>query len=142
MARGSASSPPGLFVASREEALVVLRNTRRLRRLGILGVLVPVGVTAFLVALHRLLGFDMSFFVNGAPWTHRFWSGLFYGLMAGFVFLLLTMTRRCPRCGGGFFSRTGWAAHRSDFDDTPGVRANVFASRCVNCGLAIDGRDL
>jgi len=40
-------------------------------------------LTAVIVLVHKVSGGRMSFLVSGAPWTHRFWSALFYLMVAG-----------------------------------------------------------
>jgi hypothetical protein len=123
-----------------EEDRRVLRNTRRLRTMAYACVALPVVVTVGIVALNRLTSGGLRFFVNGEPWTHTFWNGLFYSLLAGVVLLLATVSRVCPRCGNGFFSRTGYnpRVHSGSLGET-GARfnVNVFASRCINCGLGL-----
>jgi len=121
----------------------VLRVTRRLRWIGLVGTAFPVALVALLVLLNRLTSGGMRFLVNGDPWTHTFWSGLFYIWAGGLAFLLLTVARRCPRCGEGFFARAGYSPRRLGTDHTPGARfnINVFSSHCVNCGLGSDGRN-
>ena len=123
-----------------EETRRVLRNTRRLRMTACACVATPVLVTAAIVAINRVTSGGLRFLVNGEPWTRTFWSALFYSLMAGVVLLLATVGRVCPRCGNGFFSRKGYKARASG--GTLGhtgaqVNVNVFASRCINCGLGL-----
>ena len=72
-----------------------------------------------------------------ALWTHRFWLSLF-GLMAvGLVLLLALPLRRCPRCGNGLFVKK---TYRRPTTKLTGGGVNVFACRCVNCGLSLGGR--
>jgi len=55
-------------------------------------------------------------------------------MAAGLTLLLLGLSlRRCPRCGDGFFVPKGY---RRTSTNTAGGRVNVFAPRCVNCGLS------
>lgn len=130
--------------AAHAEALVVLRNTRRLRRVTLFCFGAPVVVTATLVLLNKLTNGGMHFFVNGDPWTHWFWSGLFYMLMAGAVCALLTLARICPRCRNGFHHRRGYDPKHPPAMDAAGARfnVNILSRRCVNCGLRDDGADL
>src|SRR5262245_8769000 len=123
-----------------EEARRVLRNTRRLRMTAYACVATPIVITAAIVAINRLTSGGLRFFVNGEPWTRMFWNTLFYLLMAGVVLLLATVTRVCPRCGNGFFSRKGYnprAVGASLGHTGARMNVNVFASRCINCGLEL-----
>ena len=115
-----------------------LAATRRLRRIAYGCIGTPIVVTALIVIVNRLTGGGLAFFADPrAAWTHRFWFSLFGLMGAGVVLLLALLGRRCPSCGDGFFVTTGY--RRST---TGGGRGgvNVFARRCMNCGLFISGR--
>jgi hypothetical protein len=115
-----------------------LAATRRFRRFAYGCVLAPVVVTALIVIVNRLTDGGLAFFNNpAAAWTHWFWFSLF-GLMAlGLVLLLSLAARRCPKCGNSFFVTKGY--QRSTTGGGRGM-VNVFAWRCVNCGVSISGR--
>ena len=117
-----------------------LRPVRWLRSAAMLCLFTPFGLTAAIVLIHKLGGQRMGFMVSGAPWTHRFWNGLFYLMVAGVLLTFLNRARQCPRCGQGFFVRTGWRPTGPQ-PRQPGVRfnVNVFGRQCVNCGLRLDG---
>ena len=105
----------------------------------------PPLTTAAIVLGNRLTDGGLHFFVGGAPWTFRFWSGLFYMLVAGVFLSLLTLARVCPRCGNGFHSLKGYnPRHARRSLGRTGHRFNVtvFTSRCLNCALRLDGSDL
>jgi hypothetical protein len=121
-----------------------LRPVRWLRSAAMLCLFTPFGLTAAIVVIHKLGGERMSFLVSGAPWTHRFWNGLFYLMIAGVLLTLLNRARRCPRCGQGFFVRAGWRPkgpqpHPRRKGWTAGFNVNVFGRQCLNCGLRLDG---
>jgi hypothetical protein len=121
----------------------MLRTTRRLRAAAFFGLGAPIVITAAIVAINKLTSGGLRFFVNGAPWTRTFWSGLFYLLLAGVVLSLLTVSRVCPRCGNGLFSRKGYRrGGRGTLGETGAqFNVNIFGRCCINCGLAIDGSD-
>ena len=73
----------------------------------------------------------MHVFVGGARWTHVLWNALVYVLALGVLLSLLTVARRCPRCGDGFFVTKGYRRATPSGSGTGGV--NVFAGRCLNC---------
>jgi len=73
-------------------------------------------------------------FASGEPWTHTFWSGLFYTLMIGVVLAMLTISRSCPRCGAGFFVSRNYRRRTSA---TARGSVNFFARQCVNCKLSL-----
>src|SRR5262245_30443934 len=50
-------------------------------------------------AANRLTGGGLHFLVSSAPWTHRFWSGLFYTLVLRLALASLTFARRSPAAG-------------------------------------------
>jgi hypothetical protein len=79
-----------------------LRAVRWLRRATWFCLAFPVVLTGLIVLGNWLTSGGLRFFVSGAPWTHRFWSGLFYtlALALGVFLVMLTLARRCPRCGG------------------------------------------
>ena len=120
--------------ASTEEFRKQLAVTRWLRRVACLLALAPVVLTIGLVALNRLTNGGMHFLVSGAPWTHTFWTALLCAFAAGGFLLLLTVGRRCPRCGNGFFVNKTFRA--STTRNTRGS-VNVFAQRCINCRLPL-----
>src|SRR4249920_1406991 len=93
-----------------DDARRVLRTTRILRTTAFTCAALPIVVTAAIVAINRMTAGGLRFFANGEPWTHTFWNGLFYTLVAGVVLLLATLSRVCPRCSNGFFSRKGYKA--------------------------------
>ena len=95
-------------------------------------------------------------------WHRRVTLGLFFGLLPGtaawlafaprsklaaavgatlvavaFVAILMAMLLQfivpCPRCGKPFFFRGPLIG------PSPGRRGSFLASRCLNCGLSIDG---
>jgi hypothetical protein len=122
-----------------------LRNIRWVRRLAGIGLGFPIVVTATIVLLGKVTNGGMAFFVSGDPWTHRFWSGLFYLFAAGAFLSLMTMAGQCPRCGQGFFKVAGYnPRHRLGSHGHTAARfyMNIFARKCLNCGLRIDGSDL
>jgi len=51
-----------------------LRAVRWLRRATWFCLGFPVLLTGLIVLANRLTSGGLSFFVSGAPWTHRFWS--------------------------------------------------------------------
>lgn len=119
-----------------------LGPVRWLRWAAMFGLFFPVGLTAVIVLAHKISGGGMSFMVSGAPWTHRFWSALFYLLVAGAFLSFLNLARMCPRCGNGFFQRRGWRPRGPQSQmRRSGMRfnVNVFGRRCLNCGLRLDG---
>ena len=118
-----------------------LRALRWLRRSTWFCLALPVVLTGLIVFINWLTGGGLRFFVRGAPWTHRFWSGLFYTLVLGVFLVMLTLARRCPRCREPFHHR---GERRSAARQASGAyfRTNVFTPRCLNCGLRIDGVDL
>lgn len=125
--------------ASPTEIARSLAVTRRLRWTAFISLFGPPIVTIVIVAGNKLSNGGLAFFANGAPWTHRFWSGLFYVLVVGVILSLATVGRRCPRCGDGFFVSRDYRRQRNARSSRGGV--NVFARRCVNCGLSIRGVD-
>jgi hypothetical protein len=74
-------------------------------------------------------------------WTHWFWNTLFYVWMAGLAMALLGLARVCPNCGGAFYQR----GRHTPVQSRPlqqvtvrwGFNRNVFATRCLNCGVRI-----
>ena len=80
----------------------------------------------------------LAFFNNpAAAWTHRFWFSLFGLMAAGLGLLLFLPFRRCPGCGKSLFVTKDY--RRSTTGEGRGG-VNVFARRCVNCGLSMGGR--
>jgi hypothetical protein len=111
----------------------------RVRRLAYACVAAPVVVTAFIVVVNRLTDGGPAFFNNpGAAWTHRFWFSLFGLMVVGLGLLLILPLRRCPHCGNGLFVSKMY--RRPSATKLTGGGVNVFARRCVNCGLALGGR--
>jgi hypothetical protein len=82
-----------------------LRALRWLRRATWFCLAFPVGLTGLIVLANRLSHGGLHFLVSGAPWTHRFWSGLLYTLALGVLLTILTLARRCPGCHGPFHHR-------------------------------------
>lgn len=111
-----------------------LAFTRWLRRAAFFCLLAPVLVTLVLIGLNRLTGGAMHIFVSGARWTQVFWDALFDALVLGIVLSPLTVARRCPRCGEGFFVTRGY---RRTATGTRTGGVNVFAGRCINCQLPL-----
>ena len=136
--------PPPSGPESPEVTTRVLRNTRRLRAAAFFCLGAPIVITAAIVALNRLTSGGLTFFVNGAPWTHQFWSGLMYLMVAGVILSMAALSRVCPRCGNGMFSRKGYKRGRSQMIGETGARfnVNIFGRQCINCGLALDGSDV
>jgi hypothetical protein len=115
-----------------------LRALRWLRRATWFCLAFPVVLTGLIVLANWLTGGVLRFFVSGAPWTHRFWSGLLYTLVLGVFLVMLTLARRCPRSRGPFHHR---GERRRAAQQTSGAyfQTNVFTPRCLSCGLRIDG---
>lgn len=122
-----------------------LRFLRGLRRVAIFGLSFPVLLTLAIVLAGKLTGGGMRFMVSGAPWTHYFWSGLFYLLMAGGAAAILLVIWPCPRCGNNFSRRMDYNPHYppSQLGHT-GTRTNInaFGRSCLNCGLRLDASNL
>ena len=118
-----------------------LRALRWLRRATWFCLAFPVVLTGLIVLANWLTGGGLRFFVSGAPWTHRFWSGLFYTLALGVFLVMLILARRCPRCRGAFHHR---GPRRGAARLEPGLhfQTSIFTRRCLNCGLRIDGGNL
>jgi hypothetical protein len=115
-----------------------LASTRRLRRIAYGCIAAPIAITALIVIGNRLTGGGLAFFNNpAAAWTHRFWFSLFGLMGVGLVLLLTLPIRRCPGCGNSLFVTKDY--RRSTTGGGRG-RVNVFARRCMNCGLSISGR--
>ena len=110
--------------------------TRRIRRVAYCGVLGPVAFVVLLVVLNRVTEGATHVFVSGDPWTHYFWDALFGLFMIGCFLLLVTVTRRCPRCGDGFFVSKGYRRSTANTSTRSGG-VNVFAGHCVNCDLPL-----
>lgn len=116
-----------------------LATTRWLRRIAYGCIVAPAVVTALLVIANRLTDGGLAFFADpSAAWTHRFWFSLFGLMGVGLVLLLALLARQCPRCGNAFFVSKNYRRTTTDTAGRGGV--NVFARRCVNCGLSISGR--
>lgn len=122
-----------------------LRRLRCLRNLAIFGLSFPVLLTLAIVLVGKLTGGGMKFMVSGAPWTHYFWSGLFYLLVAGGAAAILAMVWPCPRCGNNFFRRMDYNPRyppsQLGYTGTR-MNMNVFGRTCLNCGLRLDGAGL
>lgn len=121
--------------ASTEEIQKQLASIRWLRRVALVCLLAPVVFTLVLIALNRLTNGGMHFFVSGAPWTHTFWSAVFGAFVTGVFLLLLTVGRRCPGCGNGFFVSKFYRHGKRN--TTRQGRVNVFARQCINCKLPL-----
>jgi len=120
-----------------EDAERVLAVTRTLRRAAFAGLLALPVVFVLLAVLNKLTSGGMAFFVSGAPWTHVFWSALFFLMVAGVVLTMATLARPCPRCGNAFFASKNYA--RSGRSSQSRGTVNVFARRCINCKLPLKG---
>jgi hypothetical protein len=122
-----------------------LRLTRRLRAAALFCLGFPAGFTLLLVLVNRLVKGSTAAFVSGAPWTRVFWSAMFLAFVAGVPLSMVAMTRRCPRCRNPFFHRprhgSGNVGPGISYAGS-GFNANIFSSRCINCGTSIDGTDL
>jgi len=119
-----------------------LRPVRWLRSAAIFCLFGPVVLTAAIVLVHKTGLYTMSFLVSGAAWTHRFWNWLFYLFAIGAFLALLNRARVCPRCGKGFFIRSGWNPRqrvKREKGSFARFNVNVFGRRCLNCGLRLDG---
>ncbi|MCE9625317.1 MAG: hypothetical protein K8R69_07705 [Deltaproteobacteria bacterium] len=130
---------------NREKILRELGPLRWLRAAAMFALLFPILLTALLVLAHKLTRNGMSFLVSGAPWTHWFWSGLFYLMVAGVFLSLLNLARQCPRCGNGFFKRQRLKPEDGLSQmERPGIGFNIngFSRKCLSCGLRIDGSNL
>ena len=129
-------------VKSPEKIQRELRPVRWLRSATMFCLFSPMLLTAVIVLVHKVSGGRMSFLVSGAPWTHRFWSALFYLMVAGVLLAFLNRARACPRCGQGFFIRSDWRPRGPEprmRRSGMGFNVNVFGRRCLNCGLRLDG---
>jgi hypothetical protein len=126
----------GWVAASPEEIRRTVAVMRRIRTAAYLGVLGPIAFVVLLVILNRLTDGAMHVFVNGDPWTHYFWDALFGLFMLGCFLLLVTVSRRCPRCGDGFFVSKSYRRSTANMSTRSGG-VNVFAGRCVNCDLPL-----
>lgn len=73
--------------------------------------------------------------VSGEAWTRVFWIGLMALMAFGGVLLLFTVGRPCPRCGNGFFVNKFRRHAARHANNRGGI--NLFAKRCLNCGLAL-----
>ncbi len=73
--------------------------------------------------------------VSGESWTHVFWVVVMGILVLGCGLLLFTVGRPCPRCGNGFFVNK-FRRHAAQHSNNRGG-INLFARRCLNCGLAL-----
>lgn len=119
-----------------------LRYLRWLRRTALFGLFFPVLLTLAIVLIGKLTGGGMRFLVSGAPWTHYFWSGLFYVLVAGGAAAILAMVWPCPGCGNNFFRRMDYNPRYPPAQlGYTGTRTNInfFGGSCLNCGLRMDG---
>lgn len=137
--------PPADIPADTARLRRRLRYLRWLRRAALYGLTFPVLLTLAIVLLGKLTGGGMKFMVSGAPWTHYFWSGLFYLLVAGGAAAILAMVWPCPRCGNNFFRRMDYNPNyppsQLGYTGTR-MNMNVFGRRCLNCGLCLDGTGL
>jgi hypothetical protein len=132
---------------TRENILQGLRPMRWHRGLAFFGVLLPTLFTIAAVIINKVSPGSTSFLVSGAPWTHRFWSVMFYTFVAGWFLFLMNLARVCPRCGMAFYKRHGWKPRRSYSTKPPPslqakVNVNVFGASCLNCGLKLDGSNV
>lgn len=122
-----------------------LRHLRWLRRMALFGLTFPPLLTLVIVLIGKLSGGGMRFMVSGTPWTHYFWSGLFYLFAAGGAAAILGMVWPCPSCGNNFFRRMDYNPRYppSQLGYT-GTQTNInfFGSSCLNCGLRMDGSNL
>jgi hypothetical protein len=121
---------------SPEETRALLASTRRIRRAAYCGVLGPIVFIVFLVILNRLTNGAMHVFVNGDPWTHYFWDAVFGAFMFGCFLLLVSLARRCPRCGEGLFVSKSYRRSTGNMSPKSGG-VNVFARQCMNCALPL-----
>ncbi|MFO1462653.1 MAG: hypothetical protein U1F66_02680 [bacterium] len=126
----------------------VLRRLRRLRGARaalVFSLSVPTVGTGLLVLVNKLTHGGLHFLVSGAPWTHWFWSALFFLLLVGAILSVVVLAWPCPRCGNNFFRRRDYDPHHPPVSlGQTGTRWNIncFSSRCLNCGLSIDGANL
>lgn len=132
---------------TREKILQGLRPMRWHRGLALFAVLFPALFTFAAGIVNKVSPGSTSFLVSGAPWTHRFWSVMFYTFVAGWILFFLNLARVCPRCGMGFCKRQGWDPRRPRSATGPsGFRAifnvNAFTATCLNCGLKLDGSNV
>ena len=121
---------------SPEETRRSLASTRRMRRAAYCCVLGPIAFIVLLVVLNRLTGGAMHVFVNGDPWTHYFWNVVFGAFMLGWFLLLVSLMRRCPRCGEGLFVSKNYRRSSGNMSARSGG-VNVFARKCMNCALPL-----
>lgn len=117
-----------------------LRFVRRMRVWGIWGLIGPPLVVGLIVLAHRLSdGAVGRYLLAHDPWTFRFFFTLMGVWMVGLVLLLLNRAVRCPRCGLGFRTRMDYDLTWGQTEGVSGFGANVFARRCLNCGVGEDG---
>lgn len=117
-----------------------LRFVRRMRLIGIYGLVGPPLVVALVVLAHRLSGGSVGrYLLAHDPWTFRMFTTIFCVWIAGLVALFLNRAVKCPRCGLGFRTRMDYARDWATTTGESGFGANVFARRCLNCGVREDG---
>ncbi len=117
-----------------------LRFVRRMRLLGIWGLIGPPLVVALIVLAHRLSGGAVGrYLLSHDPWTFRLFTTLFCIWLVGLILLFLNRAVKCPRCGLGFRTRMDHERNWGEFEGQSGFGANVFARRCLNCGVREDG---
>jgi hypothetical protein len=85
--------------------------------------------------VNRLTDGGLHVLVSGETWTRVFWIAVMGMLAFGGVLLLFTVGRPCPRCGNGFFVNK-FHRHAARHANNRGS-INLFARRCLNCGLAL-----
>lgn len=118
------------------------RQLSRVRRFAVVMLLVPPLITGLMVLVHRVLVPGvLDPFLDAPPWPYRFFSGLFYLWMAGWLSLFVLKAFVCPNCGQGFHAVTGFHPSHWEFSSGPGARfnINVATSRCLNCGCTTTG---
>lgn len=117
-----------------------LRFVRRMRIWGIWGLSGPPLVVALIVLAHRLSGGAVGqYLLAHDPWTFRGFATLFYIWIGGLILLFLNRAVKCPRCGLGFRTRMDFERTWGTTTGQSGFGANVFARRCLNCGVHENG---
>jgi len=133
---------PRTYPLPPDQLAKALRQLRRVRQVGLYTLLVPPAIVGLMVLVHRvLIPGVLDPFLDSPPWPYRFFSGLFYIWLVGWLSLFAMKAFVCPNCGNGFTAEAGYDPRYSDFDRRTGAffRINIFTSRCLNCGLTSSG---
>ena len=94
---------PRTYPLPPDQLAKALRQLRRVRQVGLYTLLVPPAIVGLMVLVHRvLIPGVLDPFLDSPPWPYRFFSGLFYIWLVGWLSLFAMKAFVCPNCGNGF----------------------------------------